>query len=319
MSVSPPVVTDRLGALRVVDPVLTQLARGYSNAEFVGETLFPVIGNLLKESGVLPQFGKEAFKLYNTTRAIRAGSNRINPEGITPIKFVLDEHDLEYPIDYREEEEAIFPLQAHATKVTTDGIGLGREMQQATLAQDPNQYVSTSKLALSTTDCFDQFDTSKPIEVIQSAREAIRQKIGKYPNTMVIGASAYEKGIKFHPELLNLIKFTQLGTITEDLMKSIFEVSNIKVGKSIWSDDANGFHDVWGDNIVLAYVPPSSPGMERNMYEPSYGYTLRKKDNPIVDKRPENGGKIQVIRSTDIYDVFLVGAEAGFLIQNIIK
>ncbi len=65
---------------RIVDPVLTEISRGYTNAALIGTNLFPVV-SVTKEAGKIPQFNKEAFKIYNTERAIRAKSNRISPEG----------------------------------------------------------------------------------------------------------------------------------------------------------------------------------------------------------------------------------------------
>src|SRR5690606_36271869 len=106
---------------RVVDPVLTNIARGFKNPSHIAEYLFPIVP-VSKEGGKIPEFTKESFKIYNTERAIRAKSNRINPESRTEIDFVLTEHDLVYPIDYREQEEDIFPLKLHATNVVTDGI-----------------------------------------------------------------------------------------------------------------------------------------------------------------------------------------------------
>ena len=67
-------MADRLKKLRVVDPVLTSLARGYRNAQFISEGLFPV-AELDKESGIIPLFGKEAFRLWETERAIRVHQN----------------------------------------------------------------------------------------------------------------------------------------------------------------------------------------------------------------------------------------------------
>ena len=64
---------------RVVDQVLTNIARGFVNASHVAQNLFPFV-SVSKEGGKIPQFTKEAFKIYNTERAIRAKSNRINPE-----------------------------------------------------------------------------------------------------------------------------------------------------------------------------------------------------------------------------------------------
>ena len=83
-------MADRLDNLRVVDPVLTELARGYTNAQLISETLFPIV-TVEKETGKVPQFGKEAFKLYNTERAIRGKSNRMSPEGRTTINISLIE------------------------------------------------------------------------------------------------------------------------------------------------------------------------------------------------------------------------------------
>jgi hypothetical protein len=53
--------------VRVVDPVLTEVARGYSNPAFVGSGLFPYVPVGVR-GGKIVQFGKEAFRLYNTAR-----------------------------------------------------------------------------------------------------------------------------------------------------------------------------------------------------------------------------------------------------------
>ncbi|OLZ70244.1 hypothetical protein BS642_21125, partial [Chromobacterium violaceum] len=63
-------MSDRLKRLRIVDPVLTNLARGYRNAAYIGENLFP-LAPMEKEAGIIPLFGKEAFLLWETERAIR--------------------------------------------------------------------------------------------------------------------------------------------------------------------------------------------------------------------------------------------------------
>lgn len=92
----------RLSNLLLVDPVLTNLAVGYSNADFVGAALMPFV-NVEKEAGIVPIFNKDNFKVYATERALRAKSNRINPGDMGSQAFALTEHDLEYPIDYRED------------------------------------------------------------------------------------------------------------------------------------------------------------------------------------------------------------------------
>jgi len=302
----------RLSNLRVVDPVLSQLALGYTNAEFVADMLMPIV-EVDKEGGKIPQFGKEAFKLYNTECALRAKSNRINPEGLETVDIVLDEHDIEYPIDYREDQESAFPLQQNAAFVTTETLQLRREKMVADIAQDPARYAVSNKKVLSVADAFTK-EKSDPIGVIEDGKEAIRSKIGRYPNTMILGASSY-KVLKNHPQLLERIKYSMKGVVTTGLLSDIVEIDMIVVGRAIYSNDRGQFFDVWGDNIVLAYVPLKRDSQKRTPYEPSYGYTLRKKNNPVIDTRTEDG-KIELVRNTDIFRPYLLGAEAGYLIAK---
>lgn len=303
----------RLSKLRIVDPVLTNLAIGYSNDELAAEALFP-IAPVDKEGGKIPTFGKEAFKIYKTERALRAASNRIQPEDIGSIDVVLDEHDLEYPIDYREDAEAAFPLQAHGTMVVTEGIQLRREKMCADMAQNPGNYAASNKITLSGTSQFTNAD-SDPEGVVDDAKAAVRGKIAKEPNTMVIGYSTF-RVLKRHPKLKAILSDTRPRLVQLADLREIFEIPNIVVGRSTYVNDAGGaFTDIWGDNIVLAYVPTTQGGGARTPYQPSYGYTLRKKGNPSVDTRTEDG-KIELIRNTDIFRPYLLGAEAGYLIAD---
>jgi hypothetical protein len=303
-----------MSELRVVDEVLTQIARGYANAEFVAETLFPV-AEMSKESGKIPCFGKEAFKQRQTERAIRAASNRIQPDPRSQVDVILVEHDQEYPLDYREIEEDVLPAEINATEVATQSVMLRREALAAALACDPANYASTNKDKLSGNRQFTN-PASNPIAVIETGKEAIRTQIGTRPNTMLLGASVYAV-LKQHPALLDRIKFSMKGIVTLDLMKEIFEISNIKVGEAVYTDSRGVTRDIWPDSIVLAMVPQngSTPGT-RSYYKPSYGYTFQKKGQPTVDTYMETGGKIKIIRSTNIFTSKIVGADAGYLIED---
>ncbi|MBT0665759.1 hypothetical protein KI809_15725 [Geobacter pelophilus] len=304
---------DQLSALRVVDPVLTNLARGYSNAEAVAELLFPVVGNLTKESGKYMTFGKEAFRLYSTERALRANSNRIAPGKPSSDDFSMTEHDLEYPIDYREDEEANFPLQQYATNLTTAGIQVRREKLAADLACNPANYGNSNKLALAGDDCFSE-PGSDPVGVVQDGDEALRSQIAKRGNGLVIGASTFALWKK-HPQFMERIKATENKVVTKQIMEEVLE-KPIIVGEMIYVDDAGISYDIWPDMMLLFYQPPAIKGQERTMYEPSFGYTFRKKNKPVVDTYVTNGGKIQLVRTTDMFDVKIVGADAGYLVTN---
>ncbi len=299
----------RLSSLRVVDPVLTNLAIGYSNTQTVGEVLCPFV-EVEKEAGKIPKFGKEAFKIYNTERALRAKSNRINPENFVHVDVNTDEHDLEYPIDYRESAEAAFPLQAHATNVVTEGINLRREKQIADLAQNPANYADGNKVILANGFKDPALDV---IGVFDEAKSAIRKKIGRKPNTLVLSDDVYYD-LRRHPQLIELNKYTKRGLLSTQDLADILEVETVVVAESIYSDDSDEFHDFWQGSAVMAYVAKKPANADRNIYEPSYGYTIRRKGYPFVDTRTEDG-KLELIRNTDNFRPYIVGADAGYLIK----
>jgi len=303
---------DRLSNLSVVDEVLTNIARGYVNESFVGTNLFPVVP-VSKENGKIPQFSAEAFKVFSTERAIRAKSNRISPDNRTTIDYVLTEHDLEYPMDYREIDEDLANLELYGTMVATEGISLRLEKMISDLCQTLANFPTGNKVTLGAGDKFTNA-SSNPIAIFDTAKNAVRAKIAKEPNVCIIGASSFN-ALKNHPVITDRIKYTQHAIVTAELLKELLQFEQLYVGKSIYQTDAGVFVDLWSDNVVLGYVPKSMSNVTRNVYEPAFAYTLRKKGYPVVDKYDE-GVKIHLVRNTDIFIPKIVGSDAGYLIND---
>ncbi len=300
----------RLEDLRI-NAYLSKIARGYSNSAFIAENLFPVIDSELEKVDIF-EFNKEAFQVYDTERSIRANSNVISPKGFTKKTTTLTEHDLAYPLDYREQEESkIVKLQLHATNVVTEGLKLKHEKQCADLVQNTENYDAGNKIILSGTSLFSNAG-SDPEGVVDDAKSAIAGKIAQEPNTMVMGYEAF-KDLKKHPKLRELVSSSKTRIITLELMKEIFDIENIFVGKSVFTNNDGEFVKVWSNNIVLAYVPPLN---SRTEYDPSFAYTVKKKEALKIDEYSKEGNKVKFIRATDIYTPFLVGPDAGYLIKN---
>lgn len=301
-----------LAALRVQDPVLTKLAQGYHNLELIGEVLMPTV-EIDKEAGKIPKFGRLAFRLPSTVRNLRGTSNRLDPEDITAIDVALEEHDVEYAIDYREENEAIFSLRQFALNTTQDVIALGREKEVATLALDESKYDSGNKVTLSGTskitskqaDIFAMFDTGI---------RAVKRAIGRKPNVCVIAGDVWA-ALKEHPAVIEKLKYSQVAIVTPEVFGKLIGIDTVKIGEAVY-EESNQLKDIWSDAIVLAYVAPRSTERKGTVYEPSYGYTVRRQGGLFVDTYKENGGKLEVIRTTDIHKPHLVGSAAGYLIKG---
>ncbi len=305
----------RLDSLRMVDPVLTTIAQGYSNAAFVADKLFPTV-NVSKMKGKIPVFSKNAFVMRDTERALRAASNRIPPEEIEMMEFETFERDVEIALDYLEEEESsdFFRYEQRSTKELLDILLAGREKATADLVQNPDNFDDDMKIVVSSESesIYAPTGTTNPEDWIFAGRDAIRKRIGKYPNLMLIGDIALRK-ILNHNSITGKIRYTNHVAANAEILKNIINIDNIIVGTAVYSPDGTVMEDIWKDNIVLAYVEQST---HRSEYNPSYGYTFQRKGLPEVDTYYENGGKVKVVRATDNSSVQITGKDAGFLIAN---
>jgi hypothetical protein len=147
-----------------------------------------------------------------------------------------------------------------------------------------------------------------PVAAVESAREAVRAKIGIRPNTLVMGASVYA-ALKFHEKLQAALGANERKLITVEHLKALFGISDIRIGEALAGDTTTG--DIWGDNVVLVYVPAARTGASRSYDEPSWGYTLRLNGMPETDRYDADDGKVRYVRHTDIYKAVIVGADAG--------
>ena len=307
--------TTRIDDLRMLDPVLTTIAQGYSNAAMVAEHLFPTI-EVSKLKGKIPVFERNAFIIRDTHRAIRANSNRIPPSDINFIEFETKEKDIEIAIDYIEEEESLEGslLEHRIAKELRDILLLGKEKEAADLVQNPSNFIDDLKLVLTEETCFnDYYNSTNPLLVIKDAMTSIKERIAHYPNTMIIGNQCYQTIIQ-HPKISEKVMYSGLTKVSKKVLSELLDIQNIHIGLSVYSEDGESFQDVWQDNIILAYVDPSS--QNRSEFNPSFGYTLQRTGMPEIDSYYENGGKTKIIRATDNYTIKVTASDACYLIYN---
>lgn len=301
--------------VRIVDPVLSRLAWGTRNAQLVGSALFPFVP-AETETGKIPMFGNDDFMLTETERAPYADTNILTPSGINSVDVSLQEHDLGARIDKRTIGEASFDIEKAKTRQVQNLILLRHEKECATIAQNPAKYPTTNKIALSGSSKFTD-PTSDPIGVVNIGRDAISDQIGFDPNTLVMAPEVF-RCLRSHPKVLERFIHVQLTAVTPEILRQLFEVEKLLIGKAVYADSAGVKHRMWVNSMVLAYVSQPQGDDEMTQYDPTYGYTLRKRNYPQTDKYPAAGGKVDVVRNTDIFQVLMIGPTAGYLITNIV-
>lgn len=300
---------------RIVDPVLTSAAQGYSNNTLVGGVLFPTV-SVSARGGKIIQFGKEAFQLYSTGRSPGANTKRVT-FGYQGAPYTLESHSLEGLVPIESMQEAGVPgidLGNTTTTGVQDIIALRLEKQRADVARDASKYSVGNKVTLvGTSQWSDYSGASNPIGDVEKGKEAVRKKTGKVPNVAVISAAVFS-ALKQHPQILDRIKYTGRDVPTVELLASLWGLSQVYVGDAVFADDAGVFADVWGKDVVLAYT---EIGTVADRGKPSYGYTYQLAGYPEVEvPYYERNIKSWVYPVTDEVAPVIAGADAGYLITN---
>ncbi|MBN8283395.1 major capsid protein [Zoogloea sp.] len=300
---------------RVVDAVLSTAAQGYRNAAMVYQVLFPLVP-VSQRGGKILTFGRESFRIYNTARSPGQNTRRIQL-GHDGAPYVLEQHALEgmLPMEINEEATASLPgvdMGSATASTVQDIIELRTEQFAAGLATNLANYPATNKVTLGGTDKWTD-PASKPTQDIQEAKAAVRAAIGRRPNTVVLSAKAFDAAQE-NPSIIDRIKYTGRDTVTTDLLAALWGVQRVAVGESIYEDASGVMQDCWGGDVVVAYTEVGSVA-ERG--KPSYGYTYRLSNYPIVEQPYyDRSSKSWIYPVTDELMPVIAGASAGFLIKS---
>lgn len=300
---------------RIIDPILTNHARGYVHPGRVGHILFPNVDVPVRGFKRI-EFGKESFKLYNSRRAAGAATKRVT-FGYEGRPAGLYQHSLEGLVARETQQEAAAVPMIDMRREAVDGVlsilSLRREYDQAQLATDPDSYPADNKEALSGSDQWSHED-SDPKAQIREAKEQIRRRIGVKPNTLVLGPSAF-LALDEHPKIVERIKYTSTENVTPALLARYFDVATVAVAEAIYADEDEDFQDVWGNHAILAYVAPSAA---RGARIPSFAYTYQLSGHPFVEQGyDDRNAKSWVVPVTDEFSPEILGAEAGFLFSDV--
>ncbi len=303
------------GQARVVDPILSAVARGYRSPKAaVANVLFPIVTVGLRAGRIL-SFGPDDFKLVNTARAPGANTKRIQ-FGYAGENYSLVDYRLEGAVPNELQEEASngpgIDLSSNAVRRVQNIMALEREKQAADLARNEARYGAGNKETLSGTSQWSD-PASDPFTDIMDGKESIRAKIGERPNVLTLGPKVLT-ALRTHPKVLDrLSTASDRPPATLQQLQALFELQQIVEGEAVYHDGSQ-FQDVWGKDAILAYTTPASM---QEMGSPSFGYTYQLEDRPMVEEGyPDRNANSWFYPVTDAYQPVLAGATAGFLFKS---
>lgn len=273
------------GQARIIDPIQSERARGYTNSEYVGNLIFPRVF-VKTYGGQVVEFDAANFKPAKTKRA--PGSNVSKKQaGYAGKPYLLSSRAQDAVVPKELQLDAQngpgIDLQSDTVDLVVDTMALEMELKQSTLVRTTANLQVGNYVTLSGASRWTQ-STATITADIRTAREAIRRSIGRYPNTCIISPSAFN-ACDEQASIRDRLKYTSKDTLSEEMLAGLFNVSTLRIGAAVYDDDADARTDVWGDDVVLAYVPENvlkTPANRRSKAIASAGYTYTMEGHPSV-------------------------------------
>lgn len=318
---------------RITDPVLSQISVGWPAFGFVGEALFPSVP-VTERSAKYYVFNDRSTAVTAEVdyRAPGTEANEIPGLSLSSDQYFTMEHALQMAVTDEERENipagsGVNP-EADAVELLTSKLTIGRELAIKAFATTAANYATNHSVALvdgtstwSTTDYAQA--GSDPALVIERAKRRAHRAGSPALNTAII-PYATMSFLKWHPKLLAKGQYVRGDNLEFSDVISLLGLDgwNVVIPEVQNNTAAIGQPGVldylWGDSVVLAYVPPAA-----GLKTPAYGYQFTRE--PLtVDRWREDKRKSDIVRCQWEYDLKAIGTDSlgkivtGYLITNTI-
>jgi len=295
-----------------VSTALTQVAIGYSNAAYIARQIFPIVP-VTKDTDQYYIFTKADWFRDEALPVAPGNGPQESGYGTSTSPYVCIQYGSRIPLPYRVRDNAdnVIQPRTRAVRLASDKVELALEIRVATLITTAGNWTTTASLS---SGSLWSADTSDPFSAITTAKSAVRDLIGRDPNTIVMGAKVWDQLWK-HPDVTDRLKYTVTGGApTPQQLGSLFMIDRVLIGAAIKNTANEGatasYSSVWGKDFWIGYVS-ANPAVD----EPSAGYVFRS-GNRIAQWLDD------ALRYREVYDVLettdevVSSADAGYLIED---
>jgi hypothetical protein len=295
-----------------VDGLLTNVAVEYKNQAMIGRLLFPKCP-VTKSSDKYAVFGTEEFNIEaNNLRAPGDPSQEVDFT-LSTDSFSCKAHAEKIPLPDETVKMADNPINPRVRFTNKLMRKMLLDEEYALAAQVQSGTYMTQNVTLAGVNQWSDKVNSDPEANVDTAKAAILLGTSMDANTIAMGYQVWQQ-LKAHPDLKDVIKYSQKGILTQELVAEFFGVDQVIVGKCLYNTAKEGqtrsLSYVWGKNLIVAYVEPNpSPD------NPTLGYTFMDIDHEVTVWRDEDR-KSTMIRCEYSAHQKIVDAKAGYLIIN---
>ena len=258
-----------------VNKPLTMMSIAYiqDSKDFVADKIFPVVP-VQKQSDRYFSYDKGYW--FRTGAQKRAPGSESAGGGFhvdnTPSYFCdVIAHHMDVDDQTRQNADEPINMDRDATQFVTQQLLLKREIDFMAKYFATNIWTGHAGGDFTPTSTWDNA-ASLPINDIDNLKSEVKSKTGRMPNTLTVARDVFTM-LKNNPSILDRIKYTQRGLITEDLLASLFGVDKFLVADAVLNSAQEGQADslnfIVSKKALLTYAAPAP-----SIMQPSAGYTF---------------------------------------------
>jgi hypothetical protein len=310
------------------DPVLTNALIGYRHPMRIADLLFPRI-RTTERGGIIGKVKQSDF--FRNNAALRATGDKSRRGGfrtdITNTYFcqryswgeeIADD-------DRRASMGSPFDLDVLKSKKASDALSLQREIALAAAYFTTSKW-GADKVAGTDYQAWSDYAGSSPLTDVADWKDQIEGKIGSEGNVLTLGKQVWVK-LRWHPDLIDSIKHTQVGQVSEALAAQLMELEQLLIGRSIYTTSSEdtaeasvSYSRVWGKHALVTYrsVTAAAPPIG----DPTAGLTITWDATGIPDaleyikRMRDEEREVDIFEVNSYYAQVQTESRAGIFAQN---
>lgn len=313
-----------------IDRALSDISVAYKNPEYFAKELAPVVP-VNHDTDTFFIYDKSNLKQHDLSWTPGTRAYQVEWNVKAAPSYVCRERANEQQIIWKYRDNADDPIkyEQDTTENGQDLNDLDNELNGVSFFQNVANYGNGAGLGVAgsnvdqptipwnATGAVGSATYATPLQDVFSIRKIIHRGAIVYPNIMAVTDNIFDV-LCVNPQITELMKYTQGGTVPEDILARLFRVDKFIVLSTEYDSAAEGatqnMASTWSDVVLMLYANPS-PGIRK----PSFAYTFQRKGYPYVKRWVEDVIDCDWLRIADSYSRYSVDSYCGFMLQNVLR
>lgn len=314
-----------------VDQALTNLSIAYRNSTYIADQMFPIVP-VKKQSDIVPKYNQSYW--FRDLARLRVGGQKSEGSGFTvdvTKHYFCPRYSFrfEIPDEVRDNADDPFNMDRDGAVFVTDKMQMRREVNFASAFFTTSKWAQVNVAAngdpTGGTDFtkWSDYGASQPLVDVAGYQDQIEGLIAREPNVFAIGKQAYVQ-LKWHPDLIDTIKYTQKGQLTPDLIAGLFEIPKFLIGRGIYTTSIEGtaessvtYSRIWGKAALALYVPDGP-----SLLTPSAGYTFvwTRVASAVqyIKRMRDEEREVDILEGNSYFDQEQIVTNAGYYLASLV-